>query len=97
LNKIEKWNKSRVLFGDERFAERVLSKTVIDLHSGAAVFSFHRAKQPRVLHKDRASDRAGQTGVEGSVENIVSFEQKLFSHVLESSTAKNPSASLRPS
>src|SRR5260370_39344365 len=74
---------SALRFGDECLAEWGLGKTVIDLHSGAAVFHFTGRRGLKCHAKIVQPSRSGQTGVERGVENIVAISQKLF-HVLES-------------
>ncbi len=69
-------------FGDERFAERRLGKTKIDLNAGASVFHFPRRRGLKGYTEIVQSSGPGQAGVDSGVENIVAAAEELF-HVLE--------------
>jgi len=81
---------SALRFGDERLAEWGLAKTVLDLHSGAAVFHFTGRRGLKCHAKIVQSSWSGQTGVECDVENIVAISQKVF-HMLESQALQKSS------
>src|SRR5262249_28454280 len=73
---------SALCFSDERFAKRCFGKSVIDLHSGSAIFHFTRRRGFERNAKIMQTSRSGQSGVERSVEDSATVQQKLF-HVLE--------------